>query len=85
MNQRYPGSFLGVLLIPEIALSLAMIGKHPSTSPGQLYTMLLKAGQHTEIALIKGCAAVSLDTAGASALLLFGSTVLRYGRTGKEK
>lgn len=47
--------------------------------------MLLEAGQHSEIALIQYRTAVPLNVAGASALLLFGSAVLRQGGTGKEK
>jgi hypothetical protein len=46
--------------------------------------MLLKAGQHCEIALIQHRPAVPPDIAGASALLLFGSAVLCDGSTGKE-
>lgn len=41
--------------------------------------MLLEAGLHSEIVLIQYRATVPLDVAGASALLLFGSTVLRHG------
>jgi hypothetical protein len=47
--------------------------------------VLLKAGQHREIALTQYRTAVSLDVAGACALLLISSTVLRHGGTGKEK
>ena len=47
--------------------------------------MFLEAGQHGEIALIRYRTTVPLDVTGASALLLFGSTVLRHGGTGKEK
>ena len=47
--------------------------------------MLLEAGQHSEIALIQYRTAVPLNVAGASALLLFGSAVLRQGGTRKEK
>jgi hypothetical protein len=47
--------------------------------------VFLKAGQHREIALIQYRTAVSLDIAGACTLLLFGSSVLRHGGTGKEK
>jgi hypothetical protein len=43
--------------------------------------MLLKASQHSEIALIKQRAAVRLHIAGASALFLFGTSVLRHGAT----
>jgi hypothetical protein len=47
--------------------------------------VLLKACQHREIALIQYLAAVPLDVAGACMLLLFGSSVLRHGGTGKKK
>ena len=47
--------------------------------------MLLKAGQHGEIALIQHRAAVPLDVSGACTLLLFGSAVLRYGAPAEEK
>jgi hypothetical protein len=43
--------------------------------------MLLEAGQHSEIALIQHRTAIYLDVAGASALLLFGSTVMRHELT----
>ena len=46
--------------------------------------MLLEAGQHREIALIQYRTAVLLDVAGASALLLFGSPVLRHGGAAEE-
>jgi hypothetical protein len=52
---------------------------------GELFPVLLEAGQHREIALIQYRAAVPLNVAGASALLLLGSAVLRQGGTGKEK
>jgi hypothetical protein len=41
--------------------------------------VLLQAGQHREIALIKYRAAVPLHVAGACTLLLFGSSMLRHG------
>ena len=44
--------------------------------------MLLKAGQHSEIALIQYRTAEPLDVASASALLLFRSTVLPHSRAG---
>jgi hypothetical protein len=83
VNQRYRSSFRSGLLGP--AISLAMIRKNLSTRRGELFPMLLKAGQHSEIALIQHPTTVPLDIARASSLLLFGSTVLRHGGTGKEK
>ena len=62
-----------------------MIREDLSARHGELLPVLLKAGQHCEIALIQYRTAVSLDVAGASTLLLFSSTVLRHGDTGKEK
>jgi hypothetical protein len=47
--------------------------------------VLLKAGQHREIALIQYRTTVFLDTASACTLLLFGSTMLRHGSIGEEK
>jgi hypothetical protein len=85
VNQRHPGSFRGCWLDPEIGWSLAVIRKNPFTRRGELFPMSLKAGQHSEIALIQHRTAVPLGIAGASALLLFGSAVLCQGGTGKEK
>jgi hypothetical protein len=45
---------------------------------------LWKAGHHNEIALIRQQTAVPLDLAGASPLLLFGSTVQRHGGVRKK-
>ena len=49
--------------------------------------MLLKAGQHGEIALIQHRAAVPLGISRASALLQFGTAILilRHGSTEKKK
>jgi hypothetical protein len=47
--------------------------------------MLLEASQHGEIALTKHRAAVSLNIAGARALLLFGAAVLRHRGIWNEK
>ena len=85
MNQRHAGSFRGCWLDPEIGWSLAVIRKNPFTRRGELFPMLLKAGQHSEIALSQHRTAVPVDIARASALLLFGSAVLCHGGTGKEK
>ena len=84
MNTRYPGSFRAVA-VPRFRRSLAVIGKDLFTSRRELFPMLLKAGEHSEIALIQYRTAVPLDVAGASALLLFSSTVLRLGCTAEEK
>jgi hypothetical protein len=84
VNQRYARSFRGRRPDPEIGRSLAVIGKNPSTTSGEFFPMLLKAGQHSEIALIQNRTAVPPDAAGASALLLFGSTVLSHCGTGEE-
>jgi len=54
-----------------------MTRKDFSTRRRELLTVLLQAGQYSEIALIQYRPAVSLDVAGANTLLLFGSTVLR--------
>jgi hypothetical protein len=62
-----------------------VISEDFSTRRGELFPVLLEAGQHSEIALIQYRTAVPLNVAGASALLLFGSAVLRQGGTGKEK
>jgi hypothetical protein len=72
-------------VVPAIARSLTMIREDFSARRGKLSPVLLQAGQHSEVALIQYRAAEPLDVAGASTLLLFGSTVLRYGGTGKEK
>jgi hypothetical protein len=47
--------------------------------------MLLKARQHSEIALIEHRTAVPMNIVSASLSLLFGSTVLRDRCTGQEK
>jgi hypothetical protein len=52
---------------------------------GEFFAILLKAGQNGEVALIQYRTEVPLDVAGAGALLRFGSTVLRHGRTGRNK
>jgi hypothetical protein len=62
-----------------------MICEDLSARHGKLFPVLLEAGQHSEVALIQYRTAISLDVAGASALLLFGRPVLRHGGTGKEK
>jgi hypothetical protein len=56
-----------------------------SARRGKLFPVLLQAGQHSEVALIQYRAAVSLDVAGASTLLLLGSGVFRHGGIGNEK
>jgi hypothetical protein len=61
-----------------------VISEDFSTRRGELFPVLLEADQHSEIAL-QYRTAVPLNVAGASALLLFGSAVLRQGGTGKEK
>jgi hypothetical protein len=65
--------------------SLTMIRKDLSARHGERLPVLLKAGQHREIALIQYRTAVPLDVASACTLLLFGSPVLRHGGTGEEK
>jgi hypothetical protein len=62
-----------------------MIREDLSARRAKLFPMLLKAGQHSEIALIQYRTAVSLNVAGASALLPFGSAVLCQGGAGKEQ
>jgi hypothetical protein len=62
-----------------------MIRQNLFASHREFFAILLKAGQHGEVALIQYRTAVPLDVAGAGALLLFGSTVLRHGRTGRKK
>ena len=84
-DRRYPGSFHSGLLDPGIGRSLAVVGKNLSAIRGEFFPMLLQAGQYGEVALIQHRAAVPPDVAGASALLLFGSTVLGHGGTGKAK
>ena len=69
----------------EIVRSLAVIRRGPFCTRGEFCPMLLKAGQHSEIALIQYRAAIPLDIAGARALLLLGSTVLRHGSTGTTR
>jgi hypothetical protein len=49
---------------------LTVIVKNFSTRRGELFPVLLEAGQHSEIALIQYRTAVPLNVAGASALLL---------------
>ena len=56
-----------------------------SSHRGEFSPMLLKTCQHCEIALIQHRTAVPLDIAGARALLLLGSTVLRHGGAGRDK
>lgn len=62
-----------------------MIRKDLSTGRGEFLPMLLEACQHREIALIEHWTAIPMNIAGASSLLLLGSTVLRDRSTGKEK
>ena len=62
-----------------------MIREDLSARHGELFPVLLQTFVHCEIALIQYRTAVSLDVAGASTLLLFGSTVLRHGGSGEEK
>jgi len=73
------------LVEAEITRSLAMIRKDLSAHRGEFSPMLLKTCQHCEIALIQHRTAVPLDIAGARALLLLGSTVLRHGGAGRDK
>jgi hypothetical protein len=72
-------------VVPATAQSLTMIGEDFSTRRSELLPVLLQASQHSKIALIQYRAAVTLDVASASTLLLFGSTVLCHGGTGNEK
>ena len=65
--------------------SLTVIRKDLSAHRGELSPMLLKTRQHRKIALIQHRTAVPLDTAGARALLLLRSTVLRRRVTAREK
>jgi hypothetical protein len=58
---------------------LTVVGQNFPAGRGEPLPMLLKASQHREIALIEYRTAVPLDIAGARALLLFGTTVLRDG------
>jgi hypothetical protein len=62
-----------------IVRSLAAIGEDLSAKHGELFQILLKAGEHSDVALLQYRTAVPLDVAGACTLLLFGSTVLRHG------
>ncbi len=62
-----------------------MVSQNLPAGGGELFAMLLKTAQHREIALIEHRAAIPLDIARASALLLFVATVLRNGATGSEK
>jgi hypothetical protein len=62
-----------------------VISEDFSTRRGELFPVLLEAGQHSEIALIQYRTAVPLNVAGASARLLFGSAVLPPGRHWKGK
>jgi hypothetical protein len=65
--------------------SLTMIREDLSARHGELLPVLLKAGQHCEIALIRYRTAVPLDVAGACTLLLIRSSVLPHRGTGEEK
>lgn len=85
VNQRCPRSFLGIFAEPEITRSLTVIRKDLSAHRGELSPMLLKTRQHRKIALIQHQTAVPLNTAGARALLLLRSTVLRRRTTAREK
>ena len=69
------------LLVRAIVRSLAVVREDFSARRGQFFPMFLQAGQHCKIALIKYRTAIPVDIAGAGALLLFGSTVLRQGGT----
>jgi hypothetical protein len=62
-----------------------MIHKDLSTGRGKCLPMLLKARQHSKIALIEHRTAVPMNIVSASLSLLFGSTVLRDRCTGQEK
>jgi hypothetical protein len=65
---------------------LAVIRQNLLAGSAQLFSMLLKASQHSEITLIKHRTAVPLYIAVARALLLFGAAVLRYrGGSWNEK
>lgn len=65
--------------------SLTMIREDLSARHGELLPVLLKAGQHCEIALIQYRTAVLLDVAAACTPLLLGSSVLRHGGTAEKK
>jgi hypothetical protein len=65
--------------------SLTMIREDLSARHSELLPVLLKAGEHREIALIQYRTAEPLDVAVACTLFLFGSSVLRHGGIGKEK
>jgi hypothetical protein len=68
-----------------IVRSLAAIGEDLSAKHGELFQILLKAGEHSDVALLQYRTAVPLDVAGACTLLLFGSSVLRHRGTAEEK
>jgi hypothetical protein len=85
VNQRWQGSFRGIASVHAIVRSLTVIVKDFSTRRRELFPVLLEAGQNGEIALIQYWTAVPLNVAGACALLLFGSTMLRQGGAGKEE
>jgi hypothetical protein len=57
---------------------LTVIRQNPFAGSGELVPMLLKAGQHCEIALIEHRAAVFVDIARAGSPLLLGANVLRH-------
>jgi hypothetical protein len=59
------------------ALLLAVLLEHLVTGYAQFGTMLLKAGQNGEIALIDHGTAVALDIARTGRLLLSGAAALR--------
>ena len=63
---------------PRRLRSLTVIRQNPFAGSGEFVPMLLKAGQHCEIALIEHRAAVPMDIARAGSPLLLGANVLRH-------
>jgi hypothetical protein len=66
---------------PRRLRSLTVIRQNPFAGSGEPVPMLLKAGQHCEIALIEHWAAVPMDIARAGTPLLWGANVLRHRDT----
>jgi hypothetical protein len=75
----------GDMLDPEIGRSLAMIRKNLFAGRREFLPVLLEAAQHGEIALVEHRTAVPMNIAGASSVLLFGSTMLRDRSIGQDK
>ena len=63
---------------PAPMRSLTVVRKNLFAGSGELVPMLLKTGQHCEIALIEHRAAVPMDIARAGSPLLLGANVLRH-------